>query len=169
MRCKLLTFLTQTAIACAFMVMVGCATLFKGSSAPVTINSSPGSANVEIKRSDGLVLQQGRTPMTARLNKGKEYTVAISLDGYETQTVSVYKDGIETVAICNLGSIPFWAIDYVTGAMFKLAPLSINVQLKEVTALDRGSSVLYAFLTIVNEDGTQQYATIKMVPTIAAN
>lgn len=168
MWCRLLTFLTQTAVACAFMVMVGCATLFKGSSTPVTINSSPDSANVEIKRSDGLVVQQGLTPMTVKLNKGKEYAVAIRLDGYETQTVPIVKDGIETVAFCNLGSIPFWAVDYVTGAMFKLAPLTINVQLKEVTALDRGSSVLYAFLTIVNEDGTQQYATIKMVP-IAAN
>ncbi|MDE2797924.1 MAG: PEGA domain-containing protein [Gemmatimonadota bacterium] len=168
MQCRLSNFLTWAAVACAFMVMVGCATLFKGSSASVTINSSPSSANVEIKRTDGVVLQQGMTPMTARLNKGKEYAVAISLDGYETQTVPIVKDGIETVAFCNLGSIPFWAVDYVTGSMFKLAPLTINVQLKEVTALDSGSSVLYAFLTIVNEDGTQQYATIKMVP-IAIN
>ena len=31
--------------------------------------------------------EKGMTPMTATLAKGKEYTVTISLDGYESQTV----------------------------------------------------------------------------------
>lgn len=152
----------------ALMGTVGCATILKGSSVPVSISSTPSSANVEIKRTDGLLVQQGQTPMTARLGKGKDYSVVISLDGYQTQTAAITKSGVETVAFCNVASIPFWAVDYLTGAMFKLEPSTINVSLKQVTAQDGGDTAIYAFLTIVDEDGTPQYATVEMTP-IAAN
>ena len=62
------------ATACAFLGTLGCATILTGTSAPVSVNSSPGSAKVEIKRTDGIVLEQGLTPMTVTLSKGKEYT-----------------------------------------------------------------------------------------------
>ena len=106
--------------------------------------------------------------MTVKLGKGKDYSVVISLDGYQTRTASVTKSGVETVAFCNVGSVPFWAVDYLTGAMFKLEPSTINVQLKEVTAQDGDDTAIYAFLTIVDEDGTPQYATVEMMP-VAAN
>ena len=152
--------------AIALMGMAGCATIFKGSSAPVSINSYPGSANVEIKRSDGLVVEQGQTPMTVKLSKGNDYTVAISLDGYQTQTVPILKSGVETVAFCNVANLLFWGIDYASGAMFKLEPRSINVSLQEVTAQDGGDTVIYAFLTIIGEDGTHQYTAVEMTPVV---
>ena len=106
--------------------------------------------------------------MTVKLGKGKDYTVTIGLDGYEPQTVPILKGDIEIgAAVCGnvlctglLGLL----VDHFSGAMFKLEPNSINVQLKEVTALDGGDTTIYAFLTIVDEDGTQQYATIEMTP-----
>ena len=101
MQRRLLTFATRLAVACAFMGTVGCATILTGSSALVSINSTPSSANVEITRSDGIVVGQGQTPMTVKLGKGKDYTVTISLDGYQTQTVPVLKSGVETAAFCN--------------------------------------------------------------------
>ena len=168
MQRRLFTFAGRIIVACAFMGTVGCATILKGSSAPVSINSTPSSANVEIKRSDGIVVEQGQTPMTVKLGKGKDYTVTIGLDGYQTETVPVLKGGIETVAFCNLGGIVGWAVDHSTGAMYKLEPSTINVQLKEVTALDGSDTAIYAFLTIVDENGTQQYATVEMTP-VAAN
>ena len=145
----------------------GCATILKGGSAPVSISSTPSSAYVEIKRSDGMVVESGQTPMTIKLGKGKDYSVTISLDGYQTQTTGITKSGVETVAFCNAGSIPFWAVDYLTGAMFKLEPSTINVRLTEVTAQDGGDTAIYAFLTIVDEDGTPQYATVEMTPIVA--
>ena len=168
MQRRLLTFATRLAVACAFMGTVGCATILTGSSALVSINSTPSSANVEITRSDGIVVGQGQTPMTVKLGKGKDYTVSISLDGYQTQTVPVLKSGVETAAFCNLGSLPGWGVDYLTGAMYKLEPGTIKVSLKEVTALDGSGTAIYAFLTIVDEDGTQQYATVEMM-TVSFN
>ena len=168
MQRRFLTLAARTAVTCALFGALGCATILTGTSAPVNVNSVPGGANVEIKRSDGIVVGQGRTPMTVKLGKGKEYTVTISLDGYHAQTVPVLKGGIESTAFCNLGDIAGWAVDYFTGAMFKLEPGTINVELKEVTARDGSDTAIYAFLTIVDEDGRQQYAAVEMTP-VATN
>lgn len=114
--------------------------------------------------------------MTAKLGKGKDYIVTISLDGYESQTVSVVKGDMEiATAICGnlicaasgIGVVGL-VVDYVSGAMFKLEPNTINVLLQEVTAQDGSDTAIYAFLTIVDEDGTPQYATVEMTP-VAAN
>ncbi|MDE0709351.1 MAG: PEGA domain-containing protein [bacterium] len=157
----------RIAMACAFLGSLGCATILTGTSAPVSINSSPGSATVEIKRTDGILVEQGMTPMTATLAKGKEYTVTISLDGYQSQTVPVLKAGLEPTAFCNLGGIVGWAVDFSTGAMYKLEPTSINVELKQVTAQGGEGSVLYAFLTLVDEDGRPQHGAVEMTPVAA--
>jgi hypothetical protein len=157
----------RIAMAFALLGTLGCATLLSGTTAPLSINSNPGSADVEIKRMDGIVVKQGVTPMTATLKKGKEYSVSISLEGYETETVAVLKGDIETTAFCNLTDIAGWAIDYVTGAMYKLEPNTINVQLKQVTAQEGEGSVIYAFLTIADEDGTQRHGAVEMTPVAA--
>ena len=167
---RLFTFAGRIVVVCAFMGMVGCATILKGSSAPVSISSTPSSANVEIKRADGIVVEQGQTPMTVKLGKGKDYIVTISLDGYQTETASVLKGGVEGAVIGNLlcGGIPGLIVDIASNSMYKLEPSTINVQLKEVTAQDGSDTAIYAFLTIVDEDGTPQYATVEMTP-VAAN
>ena len=152
----------RIAMACAFLGTVGCATILTGTSAPVSINSSPGSAKVEIKRTDGILVEQGMTPMTASLSKGKEYTVTISLDGYQTRTVPILRGGLEPTAFCNLGGILGWAVDFSTGAMYKLEPNSINVELKQVTAQEGEGSVIYAFLTIADDEGRQHHGAVEM-------
>ena len=182
MQRRLLTFAARIAVACAFMGTVGCATILKGSKGPIHITSTPSDAKVKIVSGGafggayggggGLVLAESRTPMSIKLGKGKDYAITISLDGYESQTVLVEKGALEPLAFANClffhcAPIPF-AIDWYTGAFFKLEPDTINVQLREVTAEDGSDTAIYAFLTIVDEDGKQQLAAIEMMP-ISAN
>ena len=169
MQGRLSNFAVWLAVACVLMGAAGCATILKGTSAPVSINSTPSSASVEIKRSDGIVVGQGQTPMTVKLGKGKDYSVIISLDGYQDQTVPILKTGVETAVFGNLcvGGIPGLVVDFVSGAMYKLEPGTINVSLKEVTARDGSDPAIYAFLTFVDEDGAPQYATVEMTPAAA--
>ena len=153
------------------VVLVGCATMINGSFAPVSIMSYPSGAYVEIKKSDGIVVAQGRTPMTANLGRGKDYLVTISLDDLR-RTVPIVKGDIDfTKAVCaNVlcnGLIPGLLVDYFSGAIYKLEPNTIHVSLQEVSSQDGSGSAIYAFLTIVGEDGTQQYATIEMTPASA--
>ena len=42
--------------AIALMGIAGCATLLKGNSAPVSVNSVPGGANVEIRETGGRIV-----------------------------------------------------------------------------------------------------------------
>ncbi len=159
----------RIAMACAFLGTLGCATILTGTSVPVSINSSPGSAKVAIERLDGTPIEQGLTPMTAKLAKGKEYKVTISLDGYGAETVQVLKGGLEGAVFANLlcGGIPGLLIDGMGGAMYKLEPNSINVELKQVTAQAGEGSVLYAFLTVADEGGTQHHGAVEMTPVAA--
>lgn len=152
----------------ALMGMAGCATMLKGSSAPVNINSAPIGANVEIKTSNGVVITGGQTPMTTKLVKGKDYTVTISLDGYEPKTVSILKGDIDFgTAVCGnllctglLGLL----VDHFSGAMYKLEPNTINVSLQKVTSMSGGDEVIYAFLTLADEDGQQSTTAVEMTP-----
>ena len=51
---------------------------------------------------------------------------------------------------------------------FKMGPrMRVNVSLQEVTVVDGSDTAIYAFLTMVNEDGTKQYATVEMTPASA--
>lgn len=156
------------AMACA--LLLGCATVLTGTTVPVSINSSPGSAKVEVKMMDGTIVEQGMTPMTATLGKDQEYTVTISLDGYQPQTIPILRSGFEPAACCNL---PFLApgllglaADHSSGAMYKLEPSSINVMLKQVTAQGGEGSVIYAFLTVVDEGGTQYHGAVEMTAIV---
>lgn len=171
MQRRLLTFVATIAVVCTFIGVVGCATIVKGTSATVSINSVPGGANVEIKTSDGIVVRQGSTSMTTDLKKGKDYIVSISLDGYESQTVPILKGDIEFgTAVCGnilcTGLIGLF-VDHFSGAMYKLEPNTIIVSLQEVTAQNGGDTAIYAFLTVVGEDGTPQYAAVEMTPVAA--
>ena len=105
-----------------------------------TINPGLGSSrNQKIK--DDVVVEQGRTPMNFDLPKNAEYRVFINKDGYKPVTVSVVKSCIEGISILNLGNLVGWVVDYATGAMNKLSPMTIQVQLEEGAAQD-GDSLL---------------------------
>ena len=159
--------------AIALMGMAGCATLLTGNSAPVSVNSVPAGANVEIRETSGRIVdskasmpfvQKGLTPMSVKLTKGKEYTVTISLEGYQTITRLVAKGNVETAAFLNFFNLVGWVIDYATGSLFKFEPNTINVSLQKGTAMNGGDEVIYALLTIVDEDGKQSTTAVEMTP-----
>lgn len=139
----------------------GCATVFTGTSDEVSVNSYPGNAKVEIKTTGGALIEQGYTPMSAKLRKGKDYAVTISLEGYETKTVGIIKGGVGKASFLNLFNILFWGIDFVSGAMFRFESTTINVSLQESTAQD-GTTAIYAILTFSDEAGEQKSVTTKM-------
>ena len=178
---RILSFAARTAVACAFMGVVGCATMRS-----ISINSTPSLASVEIRRMDGTVVGQGQTPMTADLEHGKDYTVTISLAGYQTQTIpvkSITDHNFDPSRIC-LGALCAGptalaggdpddlddtfddaGIPPVTDPEYKLNPSTIHVQLKEVTTLDGSDTAIYVFLSIVYENGRHQYAIVEMTRT----
>ena len=159
----------RIALAClvgiAFSSLTGCATIFSGTAEEITVNSHPGDASVEIKAPNGNVVAKGNTPMSVDLRRGKTYTVIVSREGYSSATATIMNGGVVKSFWLNIftGALVGWAIDYLSGAMFKFDSTSINVHLKESTSLD-GTAEIYAVLTFVGEDGKQKSVSTKMEP-----
>ena len=94
-------------------IFTSCATILTGTSDDITFNSDPAGAAIML---DGLKV--GKTPATDSIKRpgfgNKEKT--LRLDGYEDRTFMLQKE-FNVMAICNLGGIPGWVIDILTGAV----------------------------------------------------
>jgi len=71
-------------LACFFLV--GCGTIIHGGTQDVSVTSEPSGATVEV---DGSEI--GETPVTRSLDRGSQHTVEISMDGYESEQISIRK------------------------------------------------------------------------------
>lgn len=120
---------TNAMVALLFAgITAGCATIVSDISYPLAINSAPDGANFTITNRDGIEVNRGTTPMTVELKAGggyfkaQTYTIVLSKDGFEDQTVSVRStmDGWYWGNILIGGLIGMLIVDPITGAMYKL-------------------------------------------------
>ena len=106
-------------------IFTSCATILSGTSDDITFNSDPSGAAIML---DGLKV--GKTPATVSIKRpgfgNKEIT--LKLDGYEDRTFMLQKE-FNTMAICNLGGIPGWVIDILTGAVMKYSKKNYDLDL----------------------------------------
>lgn len=91
----------------------GCATLFSGTTQPITINTQPPGASLSM---NGLYV--GVTPVSTVVNRGKDLQLLLQRPGFANKTVVISKD-FNTVAVLNLFSPLCWAIDIVSGAAWR--------------------------------------------------
>lgn len=160
---RLIIRASQLLSAYMLIALLGCATVFTGTSDQVIVNSSPANAKVEIKTSKGALIEEGYTPLSTKLRRGKNYVVTISLEGYEPKTVGIVKGEISKAAFLNLFSLLSWGIDYLSGALYRFESTTVNVALQESTSQD-GTTAIYAVLTFPDEDGEQKSITTKLEP-----
>jgi len=124
-------------VLCLLLVVVltssGCAAILGGgSNQPVSIEATPSSARYVIRSSAGIQMSSGNLPTSVILPRKNEYQIDISLDGYETQTVALSR-GTNGWIWGNLviGWIVGFAVDFLTGAAYKLEPAVVSVTLDE--------------------------------------
>ena len=106
-------------------VFTSCATILSGTSDEINFSSDPKGADIML---DGLKV--GKTPATVSIKRpgfgNKEIT--LKLDGYEDRTFMLQKE-FNVMAICNLGGIPGWVIDILTGAVMKYSKKNYDLDL----------------------------------------
>ncbi len=161
---KLLLFF-MLCVVTAFII--SCATIIKGTSQDISINSNPTKANVVIKTTGGVEVFTGLTPTTTKLSKKKEYNVTISLEGYKETTVQITQS-FEAWTIGNLlcGGVIGLIVDAVNGAMWKLEPDQIMVSL--VTASNEGGeSRLYAVFRTLDDQGQLRTLAVPLIKEFA--
>jgi hypothetical protein len=112
----LLVLLASTSI-------VGCATLFKGTSQSISVSSVPSGADVFVDNEF-----KGKTPVSIKLKKNKYNTIEIRKAGYETAIQALDKK-YDFVALANV----FWDLsttDLISGAAFEYDPSNYNFKLE---------------------------------------
>lgn len=160
---KRFKILVWASVVVFLFTLVGCATLFKGSSQDVGINSNPMKATVKVKSMAGVEVFSSTTPTTVKLSKKKEYIVTIGLQGYKEATVQLTQT-MEGWFWGNLicGGVIGMVIDFVSGAMWNLEPEQISVTL--VTAsLDGVDMRTYAVFMALDEQGHLRSLAVPLI------
>lgn len=155
-----------------FLFAVGCASIVSKSQRPVTVTSSPSGAKVTIKKSNGVAIQTGETPLTVTLETSNgffqkaSYTVEAQKAGYQTAT-SVFQAEVNGWYFGNIlfgGIIGMLIVDPATGAMWKLEDTySVNLVAAKKVALKSGEVV-----SLVSLNDVPNHLRSKLVP-ISAN
>ena len=114
----------------SFILMTGCATIFKGAHADVRVNSDPAGASIFINKID-----KGTTPQTLSLKRNRNYTLVFKKEGYEPVRMEVTKDF--DIATTIVGNIFSWAllgivVDVATGAAYSLEPADIEANFSKL-------------------------------------
>lgn len=112
------------------VLIAGCATIFKGSSADVQVNSSPSGADVYINEID-----RGSTPQTLSLKRNKNYVLTFKKEGYEDVNMEIDKKfDIGTTVVGNIFSWGLLGIivDAATGAAYTLTPADLDANMDEL-------------------------------------
>ena len=154
----------------AAIALSGCAAIIKGTKHSVDVSSTPASAQITINRvsngGGGLEIFSGTTPATVELSKKNEYVVMIALDGHKEMKVPVTHTGIEGWFWANiLCSAPAGLlVDYVTGAMNKMEPSTINVTLESASLPGQPANQLYATFRALDAQGNLRSMAIPMIP-----
>lgn len=123
------SILTRLGIAILLVAMAGCATVTRGTTVSLQVESEPSGA--DIKLSTG---QTGTTPSSFKVQRDESLTVTISKPGYETATVQVTSQIADAGAVGMAGNVVVGGIigagvDAVTGATKELKPNPVKVTL----------------------------------------
>ncbi|GAB5408551.1 MAG: hypothetical protein BalsKO_09160 [Balneolaceae bacterium] len=125
--------LTNTTVLAALLVSflsLSCASIFKGSSADVRVNSNPAGADIYINGID-----RGQTPQTLSLKRNQDYVLTFKKEGYEDLNFEVAKKfDIGTAVVGNIFS---WGligilVDVGTGAAYSLTPADVEANLESM-------------------------------------
>ncbi|HEY8888431.1 MAG TPA: hypothetical protein VIM35_08075 [Gallionella sp.] len=126
------------------MLVSGCATIMGHSTQLMPINSTPSDATILVTDEKGMDVFKGLTPTSVTLQKSdgsywgkKSYTVRISKDGFETQTVQVTANANGWYIGGNIlfgGLIGWFIVDPLNGNMYNLSPEAINSSMINKTA-----------------------------------
>ncbi len=104
----------------------GCATIFKGSSNPLAVNSDPENAKVFINGE-----YVGRTPLKIRLKGDKHYNIEFQKDGFKPVVRRVHSrigaGWIVLDVICGLVPV---VVDALTGSWYHLDQQYVSAILK---------------------------------------
>jgi hypothetical protein len=147
-----------------FVLLINsCATIMKGTSQDISINSNPVSAKFVVKTTGGIEMFSGSTPGSVKLPKKKEYIVTITMQGFKDANISITQS-FESWTIGNVicGGIIGLIVDAANGAMWKLEPDVIMVTL--ATAYNQHNEIQhYAVFRALDDKGEIRSLAVPLI------
>jgi hypothetical protein len=136
-------------------IAAGCASIVDGGPQTLAIKSNPSEAKLVVyDMRKGEAILNATTPYTATLNRGSgyfkpaKYKVVVDKQGYESKEYMI-EGNVNGWYLGNLlfgGLIGFLVVDPLTGAMYKLEPKDINVELTQKLAISHPNQGLVLLL-----------------------
>lgn len=122
-------------VLCTLM-LTSCATIVSGSKQNISFNSTPSNASIFINE-----VEVGKTPFQTKLERKKEHSVVIKLDGYKPYETKLTKK-FNTWYLGNIifGGLIGLVVDPITGAIYELSPDQVNAQLQEGTVANKSTN-----------------------------
>ena len=113
-------------LSAATLLLSSCATVLTGTSDDITFNSTPGGAKIMI---DGL--EVGKTPAVVSVKRPSNKTTKVTLQmkGYEDRSFAL-SSSFNMFSCCNGTNLLGWAIDFVTGSLFKYDKTNYKMELE---------------------------------------
>mgnify|MGYP003432182605 CR=1 FL=1 len=117
------------------LFLSGCASIVNGTSQLVSINSNVKGADVIV---NGMTV--GTTPYNGPIKRAQSTTVTLQKDGYESKTITLNTE-IESIFWGNIiiGGFLGSTTDLATGAMYKYAPATLQIDLDKTQAEKAGN------------------------------
>jgi hypothetical protein len=135
---------TVCIFALSALLASGCATIVGDKTQLIPISSTPSDAPILITDEKGTQVFKGLTPTSVTLQKsdgsywgGKSFTVEITKEGFEKQTIPITSSPNGFYIAGNLvfgGLIGWFVLDPLSGAMYTLSPDQISTSLGEKVA-----------------------------------
>lgn len=120
-------FLKVFSFFMVFVFLMGCATLFKGTTEELSINSDPQRAQVYINGD-----LYGETPLSVRVESKKTYTIEFRKEGYQTKAYKINnRVGAGWIILDVLGGLIPVIVDAATGAWYHLDQTNVNMILEK--------------------------------------
>ncbi len=141
-------------ITCGLIVLfctsiTGCATIMTGTTQKIPVSSNPSGANLQV---DGQSTYT--TPVTVVLERKRDHILVFTKEGYNQATITILH--VLSGAVCGnilLGGLIGFGVDACTGAMNKLVPENVQVELQKAAP---GASAPVAIKELTPEDKINQ-------------
>lgn len=115
------------ALGLAILYLSSCATLFKGTTEEVSVNSDPQRAQIFI---NGNLM--GETPITLKMESKKTYLIEFKKEGYKTKTYNITNHvGAGWIILDVLAGLIPVVVDAATGAWYHLDQKNVNMILEK--------------------------------------
>lgn len=110
-------------------LMIGCATIIRGTKQNVAVKTIPTGATVIVKG-----MEKGITPTILNLPRGEDVVIRFEKEGYKPVKVMLTK---ELDLGCVVGSALFTGligivIDFASGSVYRLTPPEVNAMLEKI-------------------------------------